>query len=253
MQRALANKLCEIVPLAHIARIRLPRTGRRQWIRSAVSVTLARGLRRAWLQLCHFYDVRYPEWPAISSSVHASANAPELAAIVRNERPDLILVSGTDLLTRATILAFGAKVMNLHTGLSPYIRGGPNCTNWALALGEFGLIGNTILWIDPGIDSGAIIASERTRLTGKESLSDLHLKVMEHAHDLYLRAVKAFADGKALPAVPQHSIAQGRLFLTRHWNGLAMVRATLNHRFGYRSHRPRDEMSLVALDSQEEG
>jgi methionyl-tRNA formyltransferase len=248
IQRALAAKIHDAVTLTHVARIRIKPSGRRKLLRSAISLTLARGFRRAWAGLYRHYDQQFPDWPEVSTSFHDSANDEDLIAAIDRERPDLVIVSGTDLLRKRTLERFATNVMNLHTGISPYIRGGPNCTNWALALGEFDLIGNTVLWIDPGIDSGAIIASERTPLTGRETLTELHLKVIEHGQDLYRRAVEAFVAGRSLPSVPQSSIAAGRLFYTRDWSGAAMIRAILNHRFRYRATSPRPEIGLVPLD-----
>ena len=248
LQRALAARIHERVSLAHVARIQLAPKWKRRWLQSLASVTLGRGLRHAWGALQRHYDRRFPDWPPVETSLHPSANNIALLRLIEREKPNLVLVSGTDLLKRSTLERFGTRVMNLHTGISPYIKGGPNCTNWALTLGEFDLIGNTIMWIDPGIDSGAIIATERTPLTGRESLLELHLKVIEHAHDLYSRAVQAFAAGKDLPAVPQSSVAEGRLFLSREWNGQAIVRAAFNHRFRYRPFKSRPEIRLVPLD-----
>ena len=247
-QRALAQRIHQSVPLAHIAKVQLVPKGGRKLLRSAVSVTLGRGLRVAWLGMLRHFEERFGDWPAVPSSSHSSANDPALAELIEREQPDLVLISGTDLLRKTTLDRFATKVMNLHTGISPYIRGGPNCTNWALALGEFDLIGNTVMWIDSGIDSGAIIATERTPLTGRESLGELHIKVMDHAHDLYRRAVEAFANGRPLPSVPQKSIAKGRLFLTRHWDSAAMLRAVLNHRFRYRPFALRPDIQLIGLE-----
>lgn len=246
-QRALAQRIHQSVPLAHVAKVYLKPKGRRKIVRSAVSITLGRSLRAAWRRMLQHYAERVSDWPAVPSSSHSSANDADLVELIERERPDLVLVSGTDLVRRHTLDRFATKVMNLHTGISPYIRGGPNCTNWALALGEFDLIGNTVMWIDPGIDSGAIIATERTPLTGHETLTELHIKVMDHAHDLYRRAVEVFAEGRPLPSVPQNTIAKGRLFLTRHWDSVAMLRAVLNHRFRYRPFAVRPDIQLVRM------
>jgi len=246
-QRALAQRINGSVPLAHIAKVQLQPKGRRKIARSAISITLGRSLRVAWLGMLKHFEGRFGEWPAVPSSSHSSANDSVLAELIERERPDLVLVSGTDLLRKETLDRFGTKVMNLHTGISPYIRGGPNCTNWALALGEFDLIGNTVMWIDPGIDSGAIIATERTLLSGHETLTELHIKVMDHAHDLYRRAVEAFVEGRPLPSVSQETIAAGRLFLTRHWDSAAILRAAFNHRFRYRPFRVRPDIRLVEM------
>lgn len=247
-QRALAAKINAVVPLTHVARIQLKGQGRRKVVRSLTSLTVAGAFRRAWQRLQAYYDEHFPEWPQAPSSIHDSANAEDLVSLIERLKPELVLVSGTDLLKARTLKRFNAKIMNLHTGISPYIKGGPNCTNWALALGEFDLIGNTIMWIDAGIDTGAIIATERTPLTGHESIGELHLKVMEHAHDLYSRAVEAYAKGSELPCVPQGAIAEGRLFRTRDWNTAAMVRAVFNHTFQYRPFVSRPDITLVDLD-----
>jgi len=198
--------------------------------------------------MLNHYARQFQDWPAAPSSLHGSANASDLAEIIKRERPDLVLVSGTDLLTKQTLDRFATNVMNLHTGISPYIRGAPNCANWALALGEFDLIGNTVMWIDPGIDSGAIIATERTPLSGRESLKELHIKVMDHAHDLYRRAVEAFVQNRPLPSVRQRDIAKGRLFLTRHWDSVAMLRAVHNHRFRYAPFQLRSDIRLISME-----
>jgi folate-dependent phosphoribosylglycinamide formyltransferase PurN len=205
-----------------------------------MSLTLARSLRSAWQATMRHYDRKFPNWPPVTSSAHPSANAPNLLDLIQREKPDLVLVSGTDLLRKGTLERLPSKVMNLHTGISPYLNGGPNCTNWALALGEFDMIGNTIMWIDAGIDSGAIVATERTPLTGHESLTELHIKVMDHAHALYGRAVERFVQGKPLAHVPQSHIGKARLFYNRQWNSLAMLRAAFNHRFRYRPFSMRD-------------
>jgi methionyl-tRNA formyltransferase len=149
---------------------------------------------------------------------------------ISQHQPDLIVVSGTNII-RKEILALKPRygIINLHTGISPYIRGGPNCTNWCISNNEFHKIGSTIMWIDAGIDSGNIIASEATPLTGRESLNEIHLKVMEHAHDLYLRSMKKMeADISQVKSVTQRSIGEGALYLTRMW-GFAQKKKLLRN------------------------
>jgi methionyl-tRNA formyltransferase len=90
------------------------------------------------------------------------------------------------------------------------------------------------MWLGPGIDSGPIIATEQTGLTGDEVLEELHWKVMEHAHDLYSRAIRAIQRGvDSVPRIAQDSIVKGRTFYTIEWNGRAMLRAALNFKRHY--------------------
>ena len=78
------------------------------------------------------------------------------------------------------------------------------------------------MWIDKGIDSGNIITTELTPFTGEEDLSEIHLKVMGHAHELYLKAITNISNG-IITNVPQSEIAIGKVFYTKDW--------TLNKKF----------------------
>ena len=132
-------------------------------------------------------------------------------------KPDLIIVSGTRLI-RERMLSLTPRIgiLNLHTGLSPYVKGGPNCTNWCIATKQFHLIGNTVMWIDPGIDSGNIVTTEFTEFAGTENLLDIHIKVMEHAHRLYLKAIDRLSKGNH-QGVQQSKIAEWKTYFTRQW------------------------------------
>ena len=234
-QRDLAHRLHAVLPLSHIARISIAPVPA-ALSRRLVSVTLGLPLRRAWSGMLAHYERLHPDFPDVPLSDHLGVNAPSVVDLVRHVQPDLVLVSGTDLLKRPLIEAIAehGRVMNLHTGLSPYLKGAPNCTNLALALGEYGLIGNTVMWLGAGIDSGDIIATERTPLTGNESLGALHLRVMEHGNGLYARCVERLAAGGPLPSVPQRELGPGRLFMSRDWTGAMIARAVTNFYLGYR-------------------
>jgi methionyl-tRNA formyltransferase len=257
-QRALAHKIAAHLPIAAIVTV----TPRRSWtkkpslprrLKALASRVLAfpvgLPLRRAWFGMLEHYDRAFLDFPVQPLEVD-DVNTPEIVALVERERPDLVVVSGTNLLKTPLIDAIhrSGKVVNLHTGISPYIKGGPNCTNWCLALRRFDLIGNTVMWLDAGIDSGALIATERTPLTGRESLTELHIAVMEHAHALYVRCIRFFAEGKGLPSVRQKDLGDGRLFLTRHWTAGPMAKALANYRLHYRKEAaapPREQITLV--------
>ena len=107
-------------------------------------------------------------------------------------------------------------IANLHIGLSPYIKGCANWTNWCIATKQFHLIGNIVMWIDKGIDSGNLLFTELTLLSGYENLCELHFKVMEHAHKLYIKAIDFLINGK-IQSIPQNQIEEGKIYLTKDW------------------------------------
>ncbi|HEX2025918.1 MAG TPA: formyltransferase family protein, partial [Actinomycetota bacterium] len=188
-------------------------------------------------------------------------DAPTLAALDRWDT-DLVLVSGTTIVGEPVLRSAARRrgALNLHTGISPYVKGGPNCTNWCLARRTFHLVGNTVMWIDPGVDSGNLVLTERTSLDGSEGLVDLHWKVMEHAHDLYRRAVEAIVAGRTVPNVPQSEVGSGPTFRNADWTPVEMARAVRNFRRHYRPafasgrvERDASSIRLVSLDGMRSG
>jgi methionyl-tRNA formyltransferase len=230
-QQALANKIHRNFPLTGIVmekKTSATKLTLKKVFEKAIEKMLIPSLDHAWKNLLQAYKNEFPDFPPAEKITVANINSDETFQFTRNLQPDLILVSGTHLI-KEKLLSLNPRtgMLNLHTGLSPYIKGGPNCTNWCLATRQFHLIGNTVMWLNKGIDSGNILVSECTPLTGEESLSALHLKVMNHAHDLYLRALQFIAEGKH-QSIPQKEIAAGRTFFSREWTLKQKINAVRN-------------------------
>lgn len=244
-QAALCHKLepyCDIRAIVlseNVPRKSPPPSRRARQLVNRVSGRLAgRPFVEAWRQLLRSYAELYPSFPEAPTVRVKNVNDAQTLRTIEEAAPDLVVVSGTNLVGRK-IIELGSRrmgVVNLHTGISPYVKGGPNCTNWCLAEGSFHLIGNTVMWLDPGIDTGNIIATEQTPLTGNETLPELHWKVMEHAHSLYVKVVRRLAEGEPLPSIPQDSICAGRTFYNIEWDVRAMLKARRNFRRHYPAH-----------------
>ncbi len=173
----------------------------------------------AWKNLMKYYDNKFPGWPNVPMIKVTGINCKETTEFTQNIQPDLIIVSGTALI-KEPLLSIPARIgiINLHTGLSPFVKGGPNCTNWCIANNTWDLIGNTIMWLNAGIDSGNIIMAEKIDIKTAPDLTIAHQMVMEHAHELYSRAI-GYLSGAVPPylSVSQESIGKGKLFLTKMW------------------------------------
>lgn len=174
-------------------------------------------IARAWWGMKDHYEHQYAEYPNVKHIDVENINNEEAYHFSKDLNPDLIIVSGTRMIKKK-MLSIQAKkgILNLHTGLSPYIKGGPNCTNWCIATQQFHLIGNTIMWIDEGIDSGNIVTTEYTVIDWTQSLLDIHIAVMNHAHELYHKAIKFISAGGE-SNVPQDHIGSGKTYYTRDW------------------------------------
>lgn len=233
-QRALANKIHQRFGLKAI----LLDTKVSAKPLAKKKITLARIIDRlrfhaihsAWKNMLHHYAQQFPSWPSVPVVKLPSINSEEGYKRTAEVSPDLIIVSGTSLIRDPLLqLPSAMGIINLHTGLSPYVKGGPNCTNWCIANNDWHLVGNTIMWINAGIDTGNIIATETLDIRDCESLTAVQIKVMEHAHDLYLRSIDYLLHAPPPhTSVPQKDIDAGRLFLTRMWDGKARARLLRN-------------------------
>ena len=219
--RALANKIAKKLPVDAVVIEQRKRGSKRTFRQLAERVyqKLRFGkIDQAWANMQAKMTEDYPNWPDVPQIRVNNVNAPAVREHLQQLAPGMMMVSGTRIVRKPILeLAPPRGILNLHTGLSPYVKGGPNCTNWCIAERRFHLIGNTIMWIDAGIDTGNLIATEATPLQVGWSLSDLHIAVMEHAHELYVRAAKAVWQGQQVPNVPQSAIAQGHTYYTRQW------------------------------------
>ncbi|MRD46840.1 hypothetical protein GHT07_06105 [Caenimonas koreensis DSM 17982] len=141
-------------------------------------------------------------------------NSVEVADFIRRMKPDIVLVNGTQLL-RAPILELIAQIplgiINLHTGLSPYSRGG-NCNLFMLLEGHPELVGVTVHHIDAGIDSGDIILSAQVPILEGDTFEMIDARSFHLGAQLLVRAAQQLAAGRAARVKQWEA---GKLFLKR--------------------------------------
>ncbi len=226
-QKALANKIAAEFDVAGIVIDTHSPKSRKKKPGKILSIIWDRFRFRkiylAWKRLMKYYETHFPEWPATSRIEVPEINNKQTEKFTIELRPDIIIVSGTSLIKEPLLSLYASiGIINLHTGLSPYVKGGPNCTNWCIANNDFHLVGNTIMWLNAGIDSGNIITTETINILQATDLDSAHQMVMNHAHELYIKALKYLAATKPpYNSVPQKSIDKGRLYLTKMWTSAA--------------------------------
>lgn len=166
-------------------------------------------------------------WPDVPLLRVQDINANEVVTFLENRKPDVGAVSGTRMI-RAPIFAVNPpdRLINLHTGLSPYLKGGPNCTLWALSRQQPELIGATIHVLDPGIDSGDILLTEFTPLEATDTLGRAVSRTVAHGHEMYLRVLRAIANGEPVAGVRQAELGEGRTYFNREWGPAHLWRAS---------------------------
>jgi folate-dependent phosphoribosylglycinamide formyltransferase PurN len=135
-------------------------------------------------------------------------NHPEVVALADRLQPDVIAVFGTSLI-RGPLLERGRLgIFNLHGGLSPRYRGA-DCTFWALYNGEPDQVGCTLHRIDPGIDTGSLIAYIRPEVKDGDDELTLFWRAVRDSAEVYAELLDRLVRGDALGA-PQRE--KGRLY-----------------------------------------
>ena len=219
-QKALATKIHDLFPLSGIV-AETKKHNQKITIRILVEKVFEkiflRSIAKSWWGMKSYYEKSFHKFPNVEILNVENINSEEAYIFSKKFNADLILVSGTRIIKEKMLnLKPKIGILNLHTGLSPYIKGGPNCTNWSIATNQFHLIGNTIMWIDAGIDTGNILTTEFTDISGEENLLQLHINVMEHAHSIYIKSIKLIEEG-IKTSIPQAEIAVGKTYYTKDW------------------------------------
>ena len=139
-------------------------------------------------------------------------NHPKVNALVDRLKPDIVTVFGTGLI-RGPLLAGGRLgIINLHGGLSPHYRGS-DCTFWALYNGEPDQVGCTLHFIDPGIDTGNLIAHICPEVSDGDDEFTLFWRGVRDSAEIYAQCLERLERGEALG---QRQDEKGRLYLFKH-------------------------------------
>ena len=141
-------------------------------------------------------------------------NDPRAVNFVQRHAPDIVCVNGTNLLREpmlALIPFIPLGIINLHTGLSPYTRGG-NCNLFALLEGHPEWVGVTVHHIDPGIDSGDLILTAQVPMETDDNYDMIDARTFHLGIELLVQAVRQLAEKRA-ERVRQWT--EGRLYLGR--------------------------------------
>jgi hypothetical protein len=176
--------------------------GDRRWEQSA--------LRR----LRGLYPVR-TEAPEI---VVASPNSADAEAFIAAQRPDLVIARCKTLLSERifSIPRLGTFVM--HPGICPEYRNAHGCF-WAMASGDRGNVGMTMLRIDKGVDTGPVFGYFRVDADRREShVVTQHRVVLEHLDAIRDKLLEIEA-GTAAPidTAGRRSATWGQPWFSAYW------------------------------------
>lgn len=85
-----------------------------------------------------------------------SVNSDECVEFIQKEKPDIIIVNGTRIISEKVLNCTNATFVNTHVGITPKYRG-VHGGYWALANMDINNCGVTVHLVDKGIDTGRVI------------------------------------------------------------------------------------------------
>ena len=125
---------------------------------------------------------------------------PEAIAAILALRPDLAVLADYGQIVPPPLLDLRHGALNLHPSALPRFRGAAPVP--AAILAGDGETAVTLMRMDPGLDTGPIVARERVPLDGSERAPELERRLADLGADLLERSLAGWLDG-SLPAVPQ--------------------------------------------------
>ncbi len=131
-----------------------------------------------------------------------STNDPETVALLRKLAPDVIFVIGWTRLVSAEVLSIPKYgCIGMHASLLPKYRGRAP-VNWAIINNEK-MTGNTMIWLDEGVDSGDIILQRAIPITLSDTCKTLYDKVAAAGREM-ISEILPYLERGEIPRKPQN-------------------------------------------------
>ena len=124
---------------------------------------------------------------------------PMTIAVIRERRPDLLVLGGAPIINAELIESARLGVVNAHIALAPEVRG-MDAVEWSLIEGV--PTGVTVMLVDEGIDTGPVLLRREVPAVPGDSLGSLRSRLEAEAQGMVVEAIRGLADGTLEP-VPQ--------------------------------------------------
>lgn len=148
-------------------------------------------------------------------SIGETINSPRSVKWIYSKKPDLLVVMGTSLIKKELISCPHIGTINMHTGLSPYYRGG--MTNlWPIINKEPQFCGVTIHQLSEKIDGGEILYTSRPTINEDDNFSKINSKSIIIGTELMIKSIDEILTKCMVDGINQWT--KGYLYHNRHFN-----------------------------------
>jgi folate-dependent phosphoribosylglycinamide formyltransferase PurN len=130
-----------------------------------------------------------------------SVNEPETLDRLKELDPAVVVVNGTRIISNSVLSAIGCPFLNMHAGITPRYRG-VHGGYWALREGRPDLVGTTVHLVDPGIDTGGVLAQAFFEPGPTDSFATYPYLHLVHGLPLLAAQVQQVLDGRVPAVIP---------------------------------------------------
>jgi methionyl-tRNA formyltransferase len=130
-----------------------------------------------------------------------SVNDDKTIALLTALRPAAVVVHGTRIIATRVLDSVECPVINMHAGITPRYRG-VHGGYWALAEQHPEWVGTTVHLVDPGIDTGGILAQATFDVTEEDNFTTYPDLQLVHGLPLLADQLDKVMAGKKLEPVP---------------------------------------------------
>ncbi|HSQ34599.1 MAG TPA: phosphoribosylglycinamide formyltransferase [Candidatus Binatia bacterium] len=124
-----------------------------------------------------------------------AAHEQEIVSILENAGIELVCLAGYMRLVGPVLLnKCPERIMNIHPSLLPACPG-LHAQRQALRHG-LKVSGCTVHFVDPGLDSGPIIAQQAVRVHGDDNEDSLSRRILRQEHRIYPQAIRLYFAGR---------------------------------------------------------
>jgi len=124
-----------------------------------------------------------------------SVNSKECIAFLQKEKPDLIIVNGTRIISKKVLNCINTTFVNTHVGITPKYRG-VHGGYWALANDDSKNCGVTVHLVDSGIDTGGVLFQKTIAPSKKDNFATYTYLQIGEGVQLMKQAIADFSENK---------------------------------------------------------
>jgi methionyl-tRNA formyltransferase len=142
-------------------------------------------------------------------------NAPEAIALLERVAPEVVAFTGGGLVRRGLLQVSGRGIFNTHMGILPPYRG-MDVVEWPLVEERHESIGLgvTLHFMDPGVDTGPILAVHPVPIRRGDGMERLRTRFEPVMVEAMLEGVRAARDGGLEPRA--QALEEGRQYFVLH-------------------------------------